>query len=118
MVFWQDHEESKENFDINLGFSLINRLKEIIQLKKIFHNYGCYYPTHKYAINMFKETLSAVNKLWNEICFMVKTITVFAIQTNTILEEEFLFICSAEEIQECLIEYLYGGYFSKNIGKD
>jgi hypothetical protein len=50
---------------IDIGFRLINKIKDITMLKRIFNHYGCYYPTHTYAINMFKASLSNVKKIWN-----------------------------------------------------
>jgi hypothetical protein len=88
-------EPSCDSHQIDLGFSLINKLKDIIQLKKIFHNFGCYYPSHLYAVNMFRSTLCSIKKIWNQICYIVKDVTVEAIGSGSILAEEYLLICAA-----------------------
>lgn len=111
-------ELSSESQHIDLGFSLINKLKDVIQLKKIFHNFGCYYPSHLYAVNMFKSTLGSIKKIWNQICYIVKDVTVEVIGSSSILEEEYLLICAAEEIQDVLMEFVYGGYFCKKINNE
>lgn len=119
MICWQTMEISWENGNqIDLGFTLINKIKDIVQLKKIFHNFGCYYPNHLYAVNMFRSTLSSIKKIWNQICYIVKDVTIEAIRTNSILAEEYLLICAAEEIQDMLMEFVYGGYFCKKINRD
>jgi hypothetical protein len=35
-----------------------------------------------------------------------------------VASEEYLFICSVEEIQDLLMEFVYGGYFSAKIKKE
>ena len=119
MTCWQATEMSCEDgHQIDLGFSLINKLKDIAQLKKIFHNFGCYYPAHLYAVSIFRSTLSTLKKIWNQICYIVKDVTVEAIGSNSILAEEYLLICAAEEIQDVLMEFVYGGYFCKRVSRE
>ncbi len=116
MVAWKLAEISKENTNnIHFGFCLINKIKDIITLKKIFHNYGCYYPSHTYAIDMFRTSLRSIKLIWREICLLIKGITEEGIKTKRVLEEEYIFICAAEETQDMLMEYIYCSYFSKKI---
>ena len=103
--------------DIDVGFCMINKMKDIIALKRIFHHYGCYFPAHRYAVNLYRASLSNIRKMWSQICYLVKDVTLEALRTNTVLAEEYLFICAAEETQDLLMEFVYSGYFSKNIGQ-
>lgn len=83
---------SDENGYVDIGFSLINNLKDIIQLRKMFHNYGCYYPTHLYAATMFEACALNIKHLWRDICHIAKDITQEALRERSILAEEYLFL--------------------------
>ena len=61
---------------IDIGFCLINKIKDIINLKRIFNHYGCYFSTHKYALNLFKVSLSNIKITWIDLFHLVKDITV------------------------------------------
>lgn len=116
MVAWQLAEISPDNTNhIHFGFCLINKIKDIIALKKVFHNYGCYYASHAYAIDMFRTSLFSIKLIWREICQLVKDVTLEVIKTNKVLAEEYLLVCAAEETQDMLMEFIYCGYFSKKL---
>ena len=64
---------------IDLGFSELNKIREILQLKKIFHNYSCYYPSHEYSLNFFEACLHNIKTLWTSVCLKIKAITLDSI---------------------------------------
>jgi len=82
-----------------IGFSLINKVKEILQFKRVFHNYGCYYPSHGYALNIFEVFIENIKVFWHEVCLIIKTISREAIKSNAIEPESYLLIAEGERTQ-------------------
>ena len=97
---------------INIGFSQINKIKEIMQMKTIFQHYSCYYSNHEYALNLFQGCLINIKALWRSVCMKIKKITLESLQKENIQENEFLLIKEAEETQDLLIQFIYGEKFS------
>ncbi len=68
-------------------------------MKKIFHNYNCYYPNHEYALNLFEACLHNIKNLWSSVCAKIKDITLDSIEMSSIEENEYLLIKEAETVQ-------------------
>jgi hypothetical protein len=89
-----------------------------LQLKNIFQHYTCYYHSHEYAFNLFQSSIISIKSLWRAVCIKIKHITIRALDTQKIEENEFLLIKEAEETQDQLIEFVYGERFALKLPKE
>ena len=87
LTFWSMINSSAlEVHPVNIGFSLLNKIKEIMQLKNIFQRYSCYYSHHEYAFNLFEGCLINIQTLWKLVCQRIKRITLTSLKMNFIEE--------------------------------
>ena len=92
-----------ETDEISLGFSQLNKIREILQLKNSIFHLARYFPSHEYAFDIYNACLINVKNYWKGICLQIRDITETSLEKGFIDDHKYYFIKEAEMIEEDLI---------------
>lgn len=101
---WKNNDlTTLETDEISLGFSQLNKIREILQLKNLIFHLARYFPSHEYAFDIYNACLINVKNYWKGICLHIRDISEASLDKGSIDDYEYYFIKEAEMVEEDLI---------------